>query len=102
MTYSIYLALALATVGRHDSEGAAETTPDLSDSLEPALARIRALAEGLRNDPLSPLATARFEKELQQATRELGRVVAQWAYNHVEPADVEALPAEVHQEGSRF
>jgi hypothetical protein len=102
MTYSIYLALALATAGRHDAEGAAETTPDLPDALEPALGRIRALAEALGQGPLSPLAAAQFEKDLQQATRELGRVVAQWTYNHLEPADVEALPPEVRCEGSRF
>jgi hypothetical protein len=102
MTYSIYLALALATAGRNDPEDTAESTPDLPDVLEPALARIRELVEGLRHGPLSPLAAAGFEKDLQQATRELGRGVVQWAYNHLEPADAQALPTEVHYEGSRF
>jgi hypothetical protein len=48
------------------------------------------------------LATVQFEKDLQDATRELGRVVAQWTYNHLEPDDKQALPVEVHAEGSRF
>jgi hypothetical protein len=102
MTYSSYLALALATAGRHGPEGTPEATPDLPDLLDPPLARIRALAEGLRHGSLSPTAAAAFEKDLQQATRELARVVTQWAYNHLEPDDPEALPAEVHAEGSRF
>jgi hypothetical protein len=102
MPYSIYLALILATVGRPDDEDTAEAAVDLSDVLEPALARIRELVEGLRRGPLSPLAAAEFEKDLRQATRELGRVTVQWAYNHLEPADREALPSEVHHEGSRF
>ncbi len=102
MTYSIYLALALATAGHHGPEDAAEPTPDFPDVLDPALARIRALVECLRQGPLSPLAAARFEKDLQQATRELARVVTQWAYDHLEPADPNDLPAAVDHEGSRF
>jgi hypothetical protein len=101
MTYSIYLALALATAGREDPEGAAEATPDLPDVLDPTLGRVRDLVERLRQGPLSPLVAAQFEKDLQQLTRELGRVVAQWAYNHLEPAAQDAA-AEVHCAGSRF
>jgi hypothetical protein len=102
MTYSIYLALALATAGRDDPDGAAETTLDLPDVLEPVLSRIRDLVEHLRQTPLSPQAAAQFEKDLQQRTRELGRVVTQWSYNHLEPAAVPDAPAEVHCAGSRF
>jgi hypothetical protein len=102
MTYSIYLALALATAGRDDPEGAAEATPDLPDVLDPTLGRVRDLVERLRQGPLSPLVAAQFEKDLQQLTRELGRVVAQWAYNHLEPAAAQDAPAAVHCAGSRF
>lgn len=102
MTYSIYLALTLATVGRNGPASTAESTPELSDALTPALDRIRALVEGLRRGPLTPLGAAQFEKDLQQAIRELGRLVTQWTYNHVEPADATACPLAVHSEGSRF
>jgi hypothetical protein len=102
MTYSIYLALALATAGRDDPEGAAEATPDLPDVLEPVLSRVRDLVEHLRQTPLSPQAAAQFEKDLQQLTRELGRVVTQWSYNHLEPAATQDAPHEVHCAGSRF
>lgn len=102
MSYSIYLALALATAGRRDTQDTPALNPDLTDALQPALARIRQLVEDLRHGPLSPLAAAGFEKDLQQATRELGRLAAQWAYNHLEPAHPQDLPAEVHHQGSRF
>jgi hypothetical protein len=52
----------------------------LADVLDPARGRLRALVERLRQGPLSPLVAAQFEKDLQQLTRELGRVVAQWAF----------------------
>jgi hypothetical protein len=102
MSYSTYLALALATAGCDDPADAAEATPDLPDVLEAVLGRIRALVESLRRGPVSPLAAAQFEKDLQHATRELGRVVTQWAYNHVEPDVLSALPREVVFEGSSF
>jgi hypothetical protein len=102
MNYSTYLALVLATAGRYTPEDAAVATPDFIDVLQSALDRIHAVVERLRQGPLSPLATAHFEKDLQQATRELGRIVAQWTYNHLEPDDKQALPAQVHAEGSRF
>jgi hypothetical protein len=102
MNYSIYLSLVLATAGHHTPEDATEATPDLSDVLQSALDRIYSVVECLRQGPLSPLATAQFEKDLQHAARELGRVVAQWTYNHLEPAEREALPVQVHAEGSRF
>jgi hypothetical protein len=66
------------------------------------LARLRQLVDGLRITPLSPSASARFERDLQQAAREVGRRAVQWAYNHLEPADPEGLPGAVLHEGSRF
>jgi hypothetical protein len=102
LNYSIYLALVLATTGHHTTEDATEATPDLSDVLQSALDRIHSVVERLRQGSVSPLATVQFEKDLQDATRELGRVVAQWTYNHLEPDDKQALPVEVHAEGSRF
>jgi hypothetical protein len=102
MNYSIYLVLALATAADSHSEEDAETSAQLTDVLQDALGPFHALVEVLRQAPLSPGAVAQFEKGLQQATRELGRLVAQWTYNHLEPTDPQALPAEVYAEGSRF
>lgn len=102
MNYSSYLALVMASVGHPNTENALADTPDLSEVLQPALDNIYRLVERLRQGPLSPLAAAQLEKDVQHATRELGRVVVQWTYNHLEPTDKHALPAQVHAEGSRF
>src|SRR5262249_26546762 len=103
MSYSIYLALAAATAGQHNlPEGPAGAAEDLADDLQPALRRIRDLVEHSRQGPVTPLATAQFEKGLLLATRELGRRAAGWAYKHLEPEDVQALPAEVHYQGSTY
>jgi hypothetical protein len=103
MTYSIYLALAAATVAPanlHDES--AKPGADLDDALADALQNIRQRVERFRSESVSALAAAQFEKDIQQQVRELGRVVAQWTYNHVEPADVQALPVEVRFQGSTF
>ena len=72
MTYSTYLILALATTGGADAENnTTDATPDLHDVLEPALGRVHDLVERLRQGPVSSLVAAQFEKDLQQATREL-------------------------------
>jgi hypothetical protein len=102
MNYSSYLALALATAGHQDPQGTAEADPDLDNVLGPALGRIRDLVQRLRTGPVSPLVVAQFETDLQQATRELARVVVQWTCNHLEPAAEPALPPQVHCAGSSF
>ncbi|MCI0457465.1 MAG: hypothetical protein L0Z62_10890 [Gemmataceae bacterium] len=102
MSYSMYLALALATASCDDAADAAEPTPHLPAVLEPVLARIDDLVARFRRGPVSPLVAAQFEKDLQQATRELGRVVTQWTYNHLEPTSASAGPHAVHWEGSSF
>ncbi len=104
MNYSIYLALALATLPDDDRLEAADPdpNPDLLDALDPALQRLRQLVDTLRHQPLSPTATATFEADLQQATRELARLATQWTYNHLEPATPPDWPPEVYCQGTRF
>src|SRR5206468_11207571 len=48
-----------------------------------------------RRQPVSPPATHAFEQQLQEALRGVGCTLAQWAYNHLEPADVGVLPTHV-------
>jgi hypothetical protein len=103
MSYSMYLALAAATAGCRDSHDASDqTAPDLDLALKPALHNIRELLDRFRQGTFTPLAAARFEKDLLVATRQLGRVVTGWAYNHLEPADLQTLPVEVRFQGSTF
>src|SRR5919108_1561659 len=102
MSYSTYLALALATLPHGTPRDDAEPTPDLGEALTPALDGIRQLVEAFRSNPVTPAAAARFEGDLQQRLRALGRAAAGWAYNALEPAAVPALPGRVHCEGSTY
>lgn len=106
MSYSTHLTLTLATMlsglPRVEANQSTETSPPLDDVLDSALQRVRELVESYRRGPVSPVSTAQFEKDLQQALREVGRVTATWTYNHVEPAAVQALPPQVHFEGSVY
>ncbi|MDE2469531.1 MAG: hypothetical protein KGL35_12490, partial [Bradyrhizobium sp.] len=103
MTYSIYLLLALATLPQTKKpQGTAPATdPDLTQVLQPILERLGQLVEELQRQRLTPDAVYRFEQQLQDEVRELGRVVAQWTYNRLEP-DVEALPKHVDCEASLY
>jgi hypothetical protein len=106
MSYSMSLRVTLATLllspARSEAESSADPSPLLDDVLRPALERLRALVESFRHGPVSPLRTAQFENDLQQALRELGRLTAEWTYNQLEPADVRTLPPQVRFEGSCY
>jgi hypothetical protein len=105
MSYSTYLSVTLATLlfppTASETDATAATTPPLDDVLQEAVGRIRERIDDLRRGPLSPAVLAQFEKDLQQATRELARVVTHWTYNHLEAAPA-AAPAEVSFEGHSY
>jgi hypothetical protein len=105
MSYSTYLSVSLTTLlltPSADAADPAEDTRDLGGALQPVLDSVYEMVERFRRDPVSPTAAAQFEKDLQQVTRELGRVATQWAYNHLEPAATASLPAKVDFEGNSF
>lgn len=103
MAYSIYLLLALATLPQTKKpRGAARATdPDLTQVMQPILERLGQLVEEFQRQRLTPAAVYRFEQQLQDEVRELGRVVAQWTYNRLEP-EAEALPKHVDFEASPY
>jgi len=101
MNYSMYLLFATATLGRKDFA----TEPSeivLGDALEPALQRLRQLLEEFRSKPVSPQAAFDLEQQMQAELRELGRAGVEWAYNHVEPSQTDALPAHVEFDGEMY
>src|SRR5207249_8860840 len=105
MNYSMYLLLALATLPDTPTDRASAAAPDappLDDVLAAALQPLRQLVEDFRRQPVSPPATHAFEQQLQKALREVGRTLARWTYNHLEPADVRDLPAHVHFEAGPY
>src|ERR1700730_18406691 len=100
MPYSMYLCLALATLGRRPRGQAADPAPTLDDALRPVLDGLGQLVAALRAGPVSPAGVARFENDRHGQLRELGRLVTHWTYNQLEPAQVQALPEHVHYESS--
>jgi hypothetical protein len=105
MNYSTYLLLALATLPDAATGRPGPADPDapaLDDVLANALHALRQLVEDFRRQPVSPLATHTFEQRLQNALRGVGRLVVQWTYNHLEPADVQALPTHVRFEAGPY
>ena len=92
MTYSMHCLLALATL----IPARPKASPsELDDVLNPAVQRVRDLVKSFLSHPITPVATLQFEHQFQEILREMGRVVTQWTYNHVEPAAVEALTKHV-------
>jgi len=87
---------------RVDGDEPADTTPDLDEVAKSAFLHIQELVDDFRRGPISPPVATAFENALQQATRELTRLVVQWTYNHLEPDATPALPPEVHFESSPY
>lgn len=108
MNYSMHLLLTLATTPAPrtlppgDNAGPSPAGPPLSDLLAPAVQRLLQCVAAFRQQPVSPVATRQFERQLQDELRALGRQVVQWTYNHLEPADGAALSQHVHFEASSY
>jgi hypothetical protein len=106
MSYSTYLSVCLATAlftpSQADANDPTDPCPKADDVLDPIVDQILEVVERFRQGSVSPVVVAQFEKDLQQVTRELARVVTQWAYNHLEPIAVNACPVEVRFEGDSY
>ena len=74
------------------------TSPRLLFKLWPVVLRMARLVHAFRTNPLSPEAASRFETQLADLGRELGRRVVEWTFNNLEPA---RLPA-VYWEGCHY
>jgi hypothetical protein len=98
MTYSMYLCLAAATLGRADRVVEPPTETDVNDALAPVLQRLRQLLQEFGRKPVSPQAAFDLEQQVQAELRELGRVGVEWALNRIEPGQAEALPQHVEFE----
>jgi hypothetical protein len=106
MSYSTCFLATLTTMIFSGTDGTREEERESSATLDEALApcrqRVQELVEHFRRGTVTPLATAQFEKELRQAHDEEARIVAEWTYNHLEPAEVKALPEQVRFEASTY
>lgn len=101
MTYSIYLLMAAATVGRKDAAEVASAEVDLDRKLAPALQQFRQLLEEFRSNSVTPQAAFELEQSVSVASRELCRLGIEWAYNQIEPNPVD-LPQHVEFEAGPY
>lgn len=106
MSYSTYLLLVIATLTapkspkEENSTSAAEA--DLHEILKGGEQCLLDLAVKFLEQKLSPTAAFRYEQEVQEALRELGRKFVQSTYNQLEPADVNTLPKHVTFEADLY
>src|SRR4051812_47454867 len=49
-----------------------------------------------------PRPPPRFDPRLQELLRELGRIIVEWTFNHLEPHDREDLPAQIESGGTWY
>ncbi len=70
--------------------------------LLPVISRIGQLIVDFRAAEPTPSACYRFETRLHDALRELGRIVVEWTYNHLEPDDRHLMPAHLRFDGDWY
>jgi hypothetical protein len=70
--------------------------------LLPVIARIAHLIVNFRTAELTPSACYQFETELHDSLRELGRLILEWTYNHLEPDDRHLMPGHLRLHGDWY
>jgi hypothetical protein len=70
--------------------------------LLPALSRIAQLIAAFRAAEPTPAACHHFETQLQAALREIGRIIVEWTFNHLETDDPRLLPAHLRVDGDWY
>jgi len=65
----------------------------------PVITQIGRLIVHFRRAEPTPQACHRFETQLQVQLRELGRIIVEWTFNHLEPHDRRDMPHRIRFEG---
>jgi hypothetical protein len=66
------------------------------------IADIGRLIVRFRRAELTPQAGHRFETQLHDLLRELGRIIVEWTFNHLEPRDRQDMSKEIDFQGTRY
>jgi hypothetical protein len=74
----------------------------LTVRLIPVIAQIGTLIVRFRRADVTPQAGYQFETQLQAQLRELGRIVVEWTFNHLEPHDRKDMPAQMCFQGTWY
>jgi hypothetical protein len=70
--------------------------------LVPLLTQIGRTLVRFRRAGLTPQACHGFEAQLQEQLRELGRIILEWIFNHLEPHDCRDLPGQIESHGTWY
>jgi hypothetical protein len=65
---------------------------DLTVQLLPLIARLGKHIVAFRRGPITPVACLAFESDLQKVLRDIGQVIVEWVYNHLESSDLNQVP----------
>src|SRR4051794_21853207 len=65
----------------------------------PVIAQIGRLIVRFRRADVTPQACYQFETQLQAQLRELGRIIVEWSFNHLEPHDRRDMPGQIGFQG---
>jgi hypothetical protein len=95
MTYHNWIVALLGS-------GVAEVDEQLRGKMEPVVEQLVASVVGFLAGGVSPATSLQFEQALQQVLQELGRVITEWTYNHVESEDPQQMPHDVHFGGNGY
>jgi hypothetical protein len=71
----------------------------LTIRLVPVVTEIGRLIVRFRRSELTPQACHQFETQLQDQLRELGRIIVEWTFNHIEPHDRRDMPNQICFQG---
>jgi hypothetical protein len=69
---------------------------ELTIELLPWIARLGQRIVTFRQGPITPVTSHAFERDLQELLREMGRIILQWVFNHLETSDLNQVPALVN------
>lgn len=73
--------------------------PGLLVRLCPTLVAITSLVSRFLVRQTSPGGSEQFERQLHDHLREIGRVIVEWTYNHLEPDSAALMPRQIFYEG---
>jgi hypothetical protein len=68
----------------------------------PVISRVAQLIVAFRAAEPAPSACHQFETQLQATLRELGRIIVEWTYNHLEPDDRHLMPNHLRFDGDWY
>src|SRR5436305_9396940 len=74
----------------------------LTGRLIPVITQIGRLIVRFRRADWTPQACHQFENQLHELLRELGRIIVEWTFNHLEPHDCRDLPPQVGDRGTWY